>query len=102
MPIGAEAFILQALDGTLGEITVLKAAAGQDDALLADLFRDGNDGFGQRVVEPGGDLADGKAALQVGQDSLDGGGPVEQEKGVLRIACCVLRGAWWWGRMGSS
>lgn len=66
MPIGPKAFFLQALDRTLSQVTILKAAARKDDTLLSDSPRNGNDGLGQRVVEPGGDLAEGKVALQVG------------------------------------
>ena len=38
VPIGAEAFFPQASDGALGQVTVLEAAAGQDDARLAECF----------------------------------------------------------------
>jgi hypothetical protein len=55
VPVGAEAFFLQALDGALGQVTILEAAAGEDDTRLANLFRDGDDGFGEGVVEAGGD-----------------------------------------------
>ena len=63
VPIGAETLFLQALDGALGQVTVLEAAAGQDDARLADPPGNGNDGLGQRIVEPGGDLADGNGRV---------------------------------------
>ena len=42
VPIGAKAFFLQAPDGAFGQIAVLEAAAGKDDAWLADLLRDGH------------------------------------------------------------
>ena len=53
VPIGAKTFFLQTLDGTLRQVTVLKAAAGQDDSLLADPLRNSNDGLGQSIVETG-------------------------------------------------
>ena len=63
MPIGAEALVLQTLDGALSEVTILKAAAGQDDSRLADPLRDGDDGFGKGVVAAGGEEGDGDAAV---------------------------------------
>ena len=63
MPIGTEAFCLQSSDTTLGQVTVLKAAARQDNPRLAYPLRDRDDGFGKGVVEPGGDEGDGEAAV---------------------------------------
>jgi len=45
VPVGAEAFCLQALYRPFSQVTVLEAAAGQHDTLLAGPPRDGNDGF---------------------------------------------------------
>jgi hypothetical protein len=86
VPIGAKTFFLQTLDGTLRQATVLKAAAGQDDSLLADPLRNSNDGLGQSIVKAGGDLGEGKVPFQVGEDGFDYGGPIEEERTMLRGA----------------
>ena len=67
MPIRAETFRLQPPHRALGQITVLKTAAGKHDAVLAGPFGNGNDGLGQRVVELGGNVADGNAGFHVGK-----------------------------------
>ena len=36
VPIGAEAFLDQALDGALSQVTILKAAPGKDHSFLPD------------------------------------------------------------------
>ena len=90
MPVGTEALFLEAADGALGQVTVLEAAAGEDDAGLADLAGDGNDGLDEGVVEPGGDRAVGTPRLQVGKKGFDHRRPIEEEWCVLRVACCVL------------
>ena len=84
VPVGAKAFFVQALDGALGQITVLEAAAGKNDARLAKVLRDCNDGFGEAVMEAGGDARDRDAVVQVGEDGIDHGGPVQEEGGVMR------------------
>ena len=38
---------------------------------LSGRFRDGEDGFGQSMVEPGGDAADWNLGFQVGEDRLE-------------------------------
>ena len=78
VPIGAKARFPQALDGALGQITVLEAAARKDDAWLANLLRDGRYDLGKGVMEPRRDLGGGKAAFQVREDGCDHGGPVEE------------------------
>ena len=82
VPIGAEAGVGEALDRAFGQVSILEAAAGEDDAFESNALSDGEDGFGEAVVEFGGDEADGGVLFEVGEEGVEHGGPVEDEGGM--------------------
>ena len=82
VPVGAKAGLGEAVDGAFGQVSILEAAAREDDAFVPEVLGDGDDGFDEAVVEFGGNEADGEVLFEVGEEGVEHGGPVEDEGGM--------------------
>ena len=80
MPIRTEPLGLQPLDGPFGQITVLEAATGKGHSVRADMASNRDYGFGQGVMEPGGDLGNRDLFPDVLQNRPYQRVPIHQER----------------------
>ena len=79
VPVRQETLLPHPVDRAFRQVAILKATAGQDDALVADTSRNGDDGLGQAIVKPSGDFPHGNFAVQIGKNVSDNGRPVQDD-----------------------